>query len=253
MWTNGPPKWVEYEEIGATARFLALVAPLFLLPSKRLNFLFGLNPRRVWFVVVFVAGLSFAGYLLAKLLDAATALGLTAAAGGCASPGLTILWLTERSRRHHELERVHALAAVVAASMVFPRNLAVVGIVHPSLARSLAIPFLAMAAASVCVVAALWIRVRNREPASVQLDTPFRIGPAFVIGTVVAVVMIVLEALELSVPTALSRFGIVGVTLAEISIYTGVTAITDDRRMAKTLTLLLVLAASAGILGVLAT
>lgn len=46
------------------------------MPDRELEFLLGVNPRLVWLVVVFVAGLSLGGHVLGKVLNPARAVGV---------------------------------------------------------------------------------------------------------------------------------------------------------------------------------
>lgn len=77
MERNGLFEHVQRDELGALLEFVVLVFVLLLLPNEEFDVLFGLNPQRVWLVVVFIAGLSFFGYLLSKVVDPATAIGVT--------------------------------------------------------------------------------------------------------------------------------------------------------------------------------
>lgn len=78
---------VDRDEVMASLQFSLLVLVLILLPDEELAVFFGLNPQRVWLVVVFIAGLSFFSYLLAKAVDPRTAIGVTGVVGGGCVPG----------------------------------------------------------------------------------------------------------------------------------------------------------------------
>lgn len=241
-------------EIGrASLKFLALAAVLLMLPGEELDVLFGLNPRRVWLVVVFIAGLSFLGYLLSKVLDPATAIGVTGVLGGSVSPGLTITSLTEQVRRYPEFGPVYAVAGALAATMLFARNLIVVVIVSPSLARSLMVPFAGMAGVSIMVTALLWVRTREYKPPTPELDTPFRIRSALAFGAIVAVVLLGIEAFELSLPTEATRIGIVLATVVQLTVYTGVTFTAGVAEMARVIAVILGGSAGVGVILVLLT
>lgn len=247
MGRNGPLERIGRDDRNASLKFAALVAVLLVLPGEELDVLFGLNPRRLWSVVVFVAGLSFLGYLLSKVVDPSTAIGATGAIGGCISPGLTITSLMEQARRYPAFSRVYAFAAAIAVTMLFPRNLVVVGIVRPSLAVSVAIPFVAMAGVSVVVTGLVWSRVRTREPPTSDLDTPFKVRSAFVFVVVLAAIMTVVNTLELSMPDDAGRIGVVLITVVEMVAYVAVTWTAGAKRMAGVLAVILASSASVGI------
>lgn len=152
---------VDRDEVMATLQFVALVLVFFLLPNEELDVLFGLNPQRVWLVVVFIAGLSFFGYLLAKAVDPRTAIEVMGVVGGCMSPGLTIMSFVEQTKRYAEFDHTYAFAAAIAVTMLFPRNFIVFGIISPSLTRSLLLPFVAMTGVSVTVTGLQGSRLRT--------------------------------------------------------------------------------------------
>lgn len=115
--------------------------------------------------------------------------GVTGVVGGGVSPGLTIMSFLERTKRYDEFDRTYACAAAIAVTMMFPGDFVVFGIVSPSLARSLVLPFVAMAGVSVTVTGLLWSRIRTREPPTSELDIPFHIRPALVFGAVIAAIL----------------------------------------------------------------
>jgi uncharacterized membrane protein (DUF4010 family) len=238
---------VSRDEVMASLRFAALIFVLFLLPDEELDVLFGLNPQRIWLVVVFVAGLSFFGYLLAKIVDPRTAIGVMGMLGGCVSPGLTIISFMEQTKRYAEFVSVYAFAAAIAVTMLFPRNFIVIGIVSPSLALSLLIPFAAMAGVSVTVAGLGWSHIRMRNPPISEMDTPFQIRPALATGAVVAAILLVINNFEVSIPTDATRIGIVLATVAELMGYTGVTWAAGMTKMARVIAVILLGSAGFGV------
>lgn len=247
------PERLDRDALRATLRFLALVAVLPVLPGGELDALFGLDPRRIWLIVVFVAGLSYLGYLLSTIVDPAAAIGITGALGGCVSPGMTIASLVERARRTPAPSPAYAFAAAVAVTMLFPRNLVVVGIVSASLARSLALPFAAMTGVSVAMAGWQWSRVRTDGTSADEPDAPFRVRSALAIGAVVAAILIVVDALGLSLPSDATRLGVVLLTVAEVVGYVGVSWTAGAREVARALAAILLGSAGLGVALVLLT
>lgn len=236
---------IDSEALRATAEFLALLLVLLALPDERLDVLFGVNPRQVWLVVVFVAGLSFLGYLLSKVVGPGTAIGVTGALGGAVSPGMTITSLTEQYRRHPEFDLAYTVAAAIASTMLFLRNFIVVAIVSPALAKSLAIPFAAMAGVGFLVTGSVWFRTRNRGPPTNELNTPFRIRSALVIGGLVAVILAIVNSVDLSLSASTTRIGIVVATVVQLSVYVAVTWIAGAKQISQVI--VVVLLGSAGV------
>ncbi|EMA68803.1 hypothetical protein C461_04212 [Halorubrum aidingense JCM 13560] len=238
---------IDPEDLRAAAEFSALLLVLLVLPDERLDVLFGVNPRQVWLVVVFVAGLSFLGYLLSKVVDPGTAIGVTGALGGAVSPGMTITSLTEQYRRHPEFDLAYTVAAAIASTMLFLRNFIVVAIVSPALAKSLVVPFVAMAGVGFLVTGGLWFRTRNREPPTSELNTPFRIRSALAIGGLVAVILALVNSVDLSLSASTTRIGIVVATVVQLSVYVAVTSIAGAKQIARVIVVVLLGSASVGI------
>lgn len=237
---------VDRDEVVASLQFFALVFVLFVLPDEELDVLFGLNPQRVWLIVVFIAGLSFLGYLLARAIDPRTAIVVTGVVGGGVSPGLTIVSFVEQTKRDDEFERTYAWAAAIAVTMLFPRNLVVFGIVSPSLAYSLVLPFGAMAGVSVAVTGVVWSRIRTRDPPTSELDISFQIRPALVFGAGIAVILLAIDTFEVSLPSDATRVGIVLGTVSEMTVYVGITWMARATKMARVIALILLGSASVG-------
>lgn len=231
----------------ALLKYLVLLVVLAVLPNRPVDLLLGLNPRRIWLIVVFVAGLSLLGYLLSKVVDPSTAIGLSAVLGGAVSPGMTITSLTEQSRRYTQFEPAFTFSAAIAATMLFIRNIVVVGIVSPRLAFSLALPFIAMA--TVGLTAILWTgsRVRSRTPPAQELDTPFKLKPALAIGAIVSLLLAAVNSVGVTIPTETTRVGVVVATVGQLTIYTGVTRVAGAVQMARVIAVILVSSASVGI------
>ena len=172
------PDRVGEEERRASLRFLVLLLPIPLLPGREVGWLAEVNPRLVWLVVVFIAGLSFLGYLLAKVLKPKRAIGVSGLLGGCVSPSLTVAALAEQQRRNPDFTVAYALAAAVAATVLFPRVFVLVWIVSSDLARAVALPLGGMTGAGIAVTVVLWLRIRDAEAPEIEMEAPFRILPA---------------------------------------------------------------------------
>ena len=241
--------WVRVgrQQLVAVGQFAAILIVLVVLPDRSLDAVFGLNPRTIWLVVAFIAGLSLAGHLLSAVLSASTALGVTGVLGGSASPGLTISWLATESRRAPDLTGAYASAAVLAATMLFLRNLAVVTLVDRSFGRSIVPPFLAMAGVAVAVAVARAARAQRPHRAGAVLALPFRLRPAFAFGAVVAAILAALNAFDLSIDPTVGRLGVVVVTLIQLSVYVTVSWSLGAREMARWIAFVLVGSGAVGI------
>jgi uncharacterized membrane protein (DUF4010 family) len=165
-WLHGLARRMETRDVEATLRFAlitAIVLPL--LPNRS----YGpppfdvLNPYQVWLMVVLIAGLNFAGYLLVKLAGAERGLGLAGLLGGLVSSTAVSLGFAQRSKSQPSASGALALGILLAWTVMFLRVIAEVAVVNSSLV-SLVAP---IAGALTCagLVAIAWLhRARERGP-----------------------------------------------------------------------------------------
>lgn len=198
-------------ELEAGARFavLALVV-LPLLPTGPFGPGPGVEPRKLWALVLLFAGLSFAGYVALRVAGPERGLGLAGLLGGLVSSTAVTLNFSRDSRRRPELGRALG-RGVLAASAVLPvRVLALSAVVHAPVARALALPVLPSVALGAGVVAwALWRRRGAAAPltppaAPAPPDNPLRLRAAIQMTLLFIVVLWLLAAVR-------ERFGEGGV------------------------------------------
>ncbi|HVH18344.1 MAG TPA: MgtC/SapB family protein [Myxococcota bacterium] len=132
---------IESADVEATLRFAlitAIVLPL--LPDQT----YGpppfdvLNPYEIWLMVVLIAGLNFAGYVLVKLMGAEHGFGLTGLLGGLVSSTALSLGFAQRSKQEPGQSRALALGILLAWTVMFVRVIAEVAVVNPALVRRMA-------------------------------------------------------------------------------------------------------------------
>lgn len=181
-------------ELRATLKFLIIaLVVLPLLPDAELDVLFGLNPRFVWLMVVFVSGLGFLGYVLAQILGPQMGIGLTGLLGGFVSSTATAMAMADRSRHQPELTRICGFATATASIAMFPRVLILVAVVSPGLVVSLVVPLTVMTAVGGGLSLLLLVQLRINRPPPLNLDNPFRVQPALVFGALFAGVLLVVD------------------------------------------------------------
>ncbi len=191
--------WVDIE---ATIKFA--VVSLIILPILPDRSFFAppfdvLNPARIWWMVVLISAISFAGYVLMKLVDPGRGIGLTGALGGLASSTAVTLSFSGRSRSEPVLGLAYAFAIVLAWSIMFPRVLVIAWAVSRPLVAYMWLPMLA--AALVGLVYAFWLYRRSARSTdsaeAVQVTNPFELGTALKFGLLYAVVLVVARAGQL--------------------------------------------------------
>jgi uncharacterized membrane protein (DUF4010 family) len=130
-------------------------------------------------LVILVSGISFAGYVLVKIIGAQRSVPVIGLLGGLVSSTAVTVSFAQRSKQDVALSRLFALGAVVASTTMFPRLLIEVAVVNSALLPSLIAPLIGMTFTGVIVVAWLWRIERGSEHTThVQFDNPFSIASA---------------------------------------------------------------------------
>jgi uncharacterized membrane protein (DUF4010 family) len=152
-----------------------------------------LNPYKIWLIVVLVSLVSFAGYVLIKIVGAGAGIGLTGLIGGLASSTVTTLAFARRSREMPQWNRNFAVAVVLASSVMFPRLLLQIGIVNQALMKNMAPPIMVMGATGLAVAAFYYLRGRREttETTEVSFSNPFSLKSAITFGAVFATILMV--------------------------------------------------------------
>lgn len=185
---------IDDRERRASVKFILVVLVVFpLLPDEDLEVLFGLNPRFVWLMVVFVSGLSFAAYVLSRVLGAKRGIALTGVLGGFVSSTATTVSMAERTAETPALYRVCAFSTVVASIVMFPRALIEVAVVNRALLPHVAVPLGVMTGVGGAVAGMVYWRTGSLGDVESEIENPFRLRPALVFGAVFAAVLLVSE------------------------------------------------------------
>jgi uncharacterized membrane protein (DUF4010 family) len=188
---------VSRDDVYATAKFvvLALVA-LPLLPNRTFGPLDVLNPFKIGLFIVLVAGVSFAGYVAARLVGSGRGLLLVGLIGGLVSSTAVTVTLSRRAKGHPSLVRACSVAILAACSTMFARVLVVVGIVDLPLLSALAPPLGAMACAGYGIALFLARSAGAREKAAetVPLRNPFELTSALAFGLLYALILFIAKA-----------------------------------------------------------
>ncbi len=175
---------------------LALISIVVLpvLPDRGYGPWQALNPYVLWWMVVLIAALSFAGYAAMRIVGPGRGVLLTGLLGGLASSTAVALGLG-RLARDLGAPRLLAAGIVVASATMFPRMLVEVAAVNPGLVPAAAPPLGIMTA--LAFLAAWVLARRSGGPApGVPLGNPLRLGQALQFGLLLAAVTLAAHAFE---------------------------------------------------------
>ncbi len=182
--------------IRAAAQYGAItLVALPLLPDKAMGPYDALNPRMIWLVVVFVTGLSFAGYWASKRFGNARGTIAAAAIGATYSSTAVTLELARRLR-HPDAPMATLNAGIAAATAVMPiRVLILCAVVAPAaLFGFLEGIGLALLFAILYALAATIMAMRGSPNTGEALSAsrnPFDFWPAVGFAAVVTVVIVI--------------------------------------------------------------
>lgn len=195
-------------DILAAAQFGAIALVILpLLPNRGIGPYDALNPRMLWLVVVFVTGLSFAGYWASKRFGSTRGTILAAAIGATYSSTAVTAELARRLRQSGE-DRTMLNAAIAAASAMMPlRVLILCGVLLPSALGVFAIGVGTAAAFGVLyALAAVYRADRGKGSGVATRRNPFDFWPAVGFAVMVAVIVIAAR-------WTIDRYGAQGMTV----------------------------------------
>jgi uncharacterized membrane protein (DUF4010 family) len=181
------------DDVIATVKFLLIaVVVLPVLPNEPLGPYGALNPYRIGFMVLLIAGIGFVGYVAMRLFGHGKGLLITGAIGGLVSSTAVTLASAARAKQTPALASVSALAVVIASTIMFVRVIITVAAVETSLLPKLALPLGAMAAVSLVAVGVMAFRDRahRNEVTNVELSNPFELRKAVQFGAFFVFILI---------------------------------------------------------------
>lgn len=175
---------ISEKEMIDTLKFLIIAFVILpLLPNETLGPWDVFNPYQAWLMVVFISGISYAGYIAMRFMGPQRGLGITGIIGGLVSSTAVVTAMAARVKESPYLLRAGVFATVVASSMMFLRVFFEVLIINPDLAPSLAAPMIIMGVLGILLGWLVWRRSAVKEiDSKIKLDNPFTLKPALIFG-----------------------------------------------------------------------
>lgn len=218
-------KWLEQmeqRELYAIFKMLLIsVVLLPILPNQGYGPWGALNPYEIWWMVVLIAGISFAGYFAVKIAGSRRGLVITGLFGGLASSTAVTLSFAKIGKNNPSVHSLLAAGVILAAGTMFPRMLLEVSVINRALLPELLMPLIAMMLVSyISVPLLLFTSERESTIHTVNIKNPFEMLPALKFGALLVAVMLLAKLFQ-------QWFGDTGLyAVAAISGITDVDAIT---------------------------
>lgn len=220
---HGGLRKLEPQELAAILK-LSLISCVMLpiLPDRAVDPWGAFNPYEVWWMVVAISAISFAGYFAVKIAGPSRGILLTGLFAGLVSSTAATLSMSRMGKTQPAWQHLLSAGVIIASTTMFLRILLVAGVVQPDLIYPLLWPLLMMTVSGYAVA---WWLVRQHPPTTVldglvELKNPFEFGIAIRFGGLLAVIMLLTRLLK-------DAYGDVGVfLLAGISGLSDVDAIT---------------------------
>ena len=156
-----------------------------------------LNPREIWWVVVLVAGLSFAGFIAMRLLGEKRGLVITGAVGGLVSSTAVTVAMADRSKESDSVAEPAAAAAVLASTIMALRMLVLGAIVNIGILLRLAPVCVAMAVAG-GIAARFIARSQHNEAieAGRRIENPFSLKHAAFFALIYGLILLAVRGTQ---------------------------------------------------------
>jgi uncharacterized membrane protein (DUF4010 family) len=182
---------ISEKELINTLKFLIIAFVILpLLPDQTMGPLGVFNPYQIWLVIVFISAISYAGYILMKLIGAERGLGLTGIIGGLVSSTAVTTAMASRVKESEFIIRAAVFATVVASSMMFLRILFEVLVINPDLIPLLIVPMLSMGILGIVLGVLAWKATKVKEVGEkIKFKNPFSLRPAFIFGILFLIIL----------------------------------------------------------------
>jgi uncharacterized membrane protein (DUF4010 family) len=193
-WVSG----LEARELHAGIRLLLIsVVLLPVLPNQGFGPWQALNPYAIWWMVVLIATISFAGYVAIKVAGPRRGTVFTGLFGGLASSTAVTLHFSRMCRRKAAAAPMLGTGILLACGTMFPRMLLVASVVNPALFRLLLLPAAVMALLAYGPALVYWRGSSSRElDSKALLKNPLELKTALGFGLLLALIMLLGKALR---------------------------------------------------------
>jgi uncharacterized membrane protein (DUF4010 family) len=189
---------VEDQELKAALQLLLIsIVLLPILPDQGYGPWQVLNPYEIWWMVVLIAGISFAGYFAMKFAGTDRGIMLTAMSAGLASSTALTLHFSRLAVKQPTLHRQLSAGILIACGTMFPRVLLVATLINPAILSLLWLPMAVMTLVIFISAGLLWRTRTLEQPASLtRLLNPLELKSSVFFGALLVVILLLGELMR---------------------------------------------------------
>lgn len=193
-------KKITAEEFRDTLIF-AVIAFVILpfLPNQGYGPLEIFNPYLVWLMVVFISGISFAGYILMRWFGE-RGIALAGILGGLVSSTAVTTSFAQRSSRQKKIQLALVLGVILANALMFVRIFVEVFVLNKDLLSLLLLPLSILLFISLIFSYFLWQKA-SKIKGKIILKSPFTLMPALKFGAIFALVLALVKIADVYLST----------------------------------------------------
>lgn len=153
-----------------------------------------LNPRRIWWMVVLITGISLGGYLIFKIWGAGVGTIAGGILGGLISSTATTVSYARLSKEHEGGENTASLVIMLAGSVVFIRVIAIIAVAAPAHWTGVAPWVAGMLGVMLVLSGVLAWKAKGEKTTLPEPSNPTELKSALIFTAIFAVVLIAVAA-----------------------------------------------------------
>jgi len=179
------------EDIFAVLKLSIVTIIIFpLLPERSFGPNNVINLRLIWMMVIFIALLSFLGYILTKYVGYKKGISVTSIFGGLVSSTALTFSFAKKSKENDLLSTNFGVGILIATTMVFPKVLLEIAVINPQLAKLSAAPMLLFMAVGIFLSLFMWKKINSTELTGIDLKNPFELKSALYFGLIFGAILL---------------------------------------------------------------
>jgi len=190
---------VTAEDIFAVLKLSIVTIIIFpLLPDRSFGPNQIINLRLIWMMVIFIALLSFLGYILTKYVGYKKGISVTSIFGGLVSSTALTFSFAKKSVENDSLSPNFGVGVLIATTMVFPKVLLEIAVVNSQLAKLALIPIIIFVCVGIALSIFMWKKINSVELTGIDLKNPFELKSALYFGLIFGTILLVSKLAQLN-------------------------------------------------------